>query len=235
MGRNDTSAGLVRGMKKRASEMGLDTSHFSGNRRWTDTQLCEAVLESVSWADTIRRVGVRDTGEYRAAVRRQAARLQLDISHLEPDPLPASGEYGVPMPDRLKFAAQSIALAWFQVRGHHPSVPVDHRPYDLIVEMGGKLRRVQVKTCIRPEGEVVVAPRVSGMSKVGPRVPYDPADVDMFFVVDGAATIYLIPGEAIYGKIVISLPKYGKYRVGSAGGLMAAWGDDGEEAGAVGA
>ncbi|MGP3915397.1 hypothetical protein [Nonomuraea sp. 10N515B] len=221
MGRNDSSAGVVRGMKRRASELGLDTSHFTGARRWSDAQLRAAVMESTSWASALARLGCGDNAECRASVRGHAACLGLDISHLEPAALPPAVALGEPDLVHLRNAAPTFAMAWFQMRGAHPSVPADPRPYDLIVEVGpGDFRGVQIKTCISESGEVTVAPRVSGMRKSGPRIPYDPVDVSMFFIVDRNLDVYLIPGIAIYGKTGISLAKYEAYRVGSARCLM---------------
>lgn len=112
-------------------------------------------------------------------------------------------------------------MAWFQMRGMYPSVPSDPRPYDLIIETKpGDYRSIQVKTCIKENGEVVVAPRATGMSKTGPRIPYDPVDVDFFFIIDRRLDVYLIPGAAIYGKTGISLAKYAEYKAGSASSLI---------------
>jgi hypothetical protein len=52
-------------------------------------------------------------------------------------------------------------------------------------------------------------------------VPYDPEEVDLFFVVDGDLTMYVIPILAVAGRGQILLRAYKKYIVGNACGL---WG-----------
>lgn len=51
-------------------------------------------------------------------------------------------------------------------------------------------------------------------------MPYDPELIDMFFVVDGDLTIYVIPSRAVGGRGTILLRAYRKYVVGNAVGLM---------------
>lgn len=221
MGRNASSAGVVRGMKVRAKDLGLDISHFTGSRRWSDTDLRAAVLDSTSWAGVLKLLAATNNAETCAAARGHAARLGLDISHLESVELPPAPDLREPTLLRLRDAGQSYAMAWFQIRGMYPAVPAEPRPYDLIIEIRpGDYRTVQIKTCIRENGEVVIAPRASGMSKTGPRIPYDPVDVDFFFIIDRQLDVYLIPGPAIYGKTGISLMKYARYKAGSAGCLI---------------
>jgi hypothetical protein len=53
------------------------------------------------------------------------------------------------------------------------------------------------------------------------RIPYDPESIDLFFIVDGALTIYLIPSRIIAGRVAILLRTYTNYILGSAAGLMA--------------
>jgi hypothetical protein len=52
-------------------------------------------------------------------------------------------------------------------------------------------------------------------------VPYDPDLIDLFFIVDGDLTMYLIPSKVIAGRVQILLRSYANYIVGSAAGLMA--------------
>jgi len=51
-------------------------------------------------------------------------------------------------------------------------------------------------------------------------VPYDPELIDMFFIMDGDLTMYLIPSQVIAGRVQILLRTYAKYIVGSAAGFM---------------
>jgi hypothetical protein len=49
---------------------------------------------------------------------------------------------------------------------------------------------------------------------------YDPDEIDLFFIVDGDMTMYLIPSRAIAGRVGIILRTYAKYIVGNARGLV---------------
>ena len=45
--------------------------------------------------------------------------------------------------------------------------------------------------------------------------------IDLFFIVDGDLSLYLIPSKVIAGRVGILLRAYTKYIVGNAAGLMA--------------
>ena len=69
--------------------------------------------------------------------------------------------------------------------------------------------------------------------KAGHRVAYDPDVIDLFFIVDGDMTMYLIPSRAIAGRLQVLLRTYKKYIVGNAAGLLGP-GADGVWSAAVG-
>jgi hypothetical protein len=75
-------------------------------------------------------------------------------------------------------------------------------------------------------------PRYS-RQKRGHRVAYDPDVIDLFFVIDGDLTMYLIPSRAIAGRVQVLLRTYKKYIVGNAAGLLGASGDAGRGAAVV--
>jgi hypothetical protein len=52
-------------------------------------------------------------------------------------------------------------------------------------------------------------------------VPYDPELIDLFFIMDGDLSMYLIPSIVIAGRVGILLRGYQQYLVGNATGLMA--------------
>ncbi len=52
-------------------------------------------------------------------------------------------------------------------------------------------------------------------------MPYDPELIDLFFIMDGDLTMYLIPSRVIAGRVAILLRTYEKYIVGNAAGLLA--------------
>jgi hypothetical protein len=49
--------------------------------------------------------------------------------------------------------------------------------------------------------------------------------IDLFFIIDGDLTMYLIPSRAIAGRLQVVLRTYKKYIVGNAAGLLGASGD----------
>ena len=107
----------------------------------------------------------------------------------------------------------------------HPAIPVEPTVYDLLVSMPDGIKRVQVKTTtynskdgwkIRSaEGDLL------GSGTEERLVPYDPELIDLFFIVDGDLTMYLIPSKVIArpGRPIL-LRTYAKYIVGNAAGLM---------------
>jgi hypothetical protein len=52
-------------------------------------------------------------------------------------------------------------------------------------------------------------------------VAYDPEFIDLFFIIDGDMTMYLIPSRALAGRVRVLLRTYKKYIVGNVAGLLA--------------
>lgn len=109
-------------LKRHAARLGLDTSHFTGRRRWSDLDLKAAVADASSWSELLQRLDVGDTTETRLYVKGHAARLGLDVtrfsgarrvSQLAREQLHAP----LNVPTHLREAAESIAIAWFTLRG----------------------------------------------------------------------------------------------------------------------
>ena len=46
-------------------------------------------------------------------------------------------------------------------------------------------------------------------------VPYDPDSIDLFFIVDGDLSLYLIPSRVIAGRVGLLLRTYSEYIVGN--------------------
>lgn len=151
-------------------------------------------------------------------------RLRLDLSHLE-NPLGNSvGPAGV-KPDLryLRDAGPSLAASWFALCGFSVAVPAEPAVYDLLVVMPEGIKRLQVKTttCYSKDGwTVAVGRRPYSAGNRERRIPYDPESIDLFFIVDGDLTIYLIPSRIIAGRVGILLHTYTRYIVGSVAGLM---------------
>lgn len=78
--------GLYRSVRRRISDLDLDTSHFTSvprrGPRWSDEQLRAAVAQSRSIAQTIRALGLVAAGGNYDQVQRRIKELSLDTSHM---------------------------------------------------------------------------------------------------------------------------------------------------------
>jgi hypothetical protein len=218
-----TSAGSIRVVKLHAARLGLDTSHFSGQRRWSDAQLRRAVAYAYSWPELFRDLGLLGSGDDRTRVKAHAARLGLDLRRLDgPDFDTASGPVFKPDIKHLREAGTAIATMWFLLCGYNVSIPLEPAVYDLLVSTQDGIRRVQVKTTTynKRGWAVSVGRRPYTTDNRGPLVPYDPDLLDLFFILDGELTMYVIPSRVIAGRVGILLNNYSKYVVGSAAFLL---------------
>jgi hypothetical protein len=221
-----TSAGSIRIVKRQVARLGLDTSHFTGQRRWSDAQLRRAVASAYSWPELQLELGLtHDSTDDRTRVKAHAARLGLDLSRL--DGL-AKGAGARPefKPDikHLREAGTAVAATWFLLCGCNTSLPMEPTLYDLLVSMPDGIKRVQVKTTTQRQagaGWVVqVGRRPYSPGDRERLVPYDPDLVDWFFILDGDLTMYVIPSRVIAGRVGIVLSNYSEFAVGSAALLM---------------
>jgi hypothetical protein len=224
LGLNETSAGPIRRIKRRAASLGLDTSHFRGKRSWSDGQLRRTVVQAGCWADVLAGLGLAiDSSDVRTRIKAHAIRLGLDVTHLDS---PAVGPPAdVPAADltHLRDAAASLAAAWFGLRNCNAALPIEPAVYDLLVTMPDGIKRIQVKTTThysKDGWQVTVSRRPYSAGNLERRVPYDPEMIDLFFVVDGDLDIYLIPSRVIAGRVGIALRTYQEFIVGNARGLM---------------
>lgn len=131
LGLRATSAGSIRIVKRYAASLGLDTSHFTGQRRWSDPQLRRAVVSAYSWRELLSELGLaHDSTDERIRIKAHAARLGLDLSRLEPlaEGKAARLEFK-PDLEHLREAGTSIAAMWFQLCGYNTSLPIE--PNDL--------------------------------------------------------------------------------------------------------
>jgi hypothetical protein len=221
-----TSAGSIRVVKRHVALLGLDTSHFRGQRTWSDVALKRAASQVYSWNELLTALGIEPrSANGRTRVKAHALRLGLDLSHLTSQPQDIGSQL-VPEPTlrNLREAATSLAASWFSLRGFTAAIPIEPATYDLLVSAAQGIKRVQVKTttCKGKAGwQVVVGRRPYSIGNREPRIPYDPELIDWFFIVDGGLNIYLIPSPVIAGRVVILLRAYAKYLVGSAAGLVA--------------
>jgi hypothetical protein len=219
-----TSAGAIRVVKRHVARLGLDTSHFTGQRRWSDAQLRRAVADAYSWKELLSGLGIaHDSVDDRTRVKAHSARLGLDLSHLDQQRADVTARPAF-RPDirHLREAGTTIAAMWFLLCGYNASVPLEPTLYDLLVSMPDGIKRVQVKTTtFHNKGwYVVVGRRPYSVGNRGLLVPYDPDLIDMFFILDGELTMYVIPSRVIAGRVGILLNNYSEYVVGSAAFLM---------------
>lgn len=218
-----TSAGSIRIVKRYVSGLGLDTSYFSGQRRWSDAQLRRAVASAYAWTELLSELGLNGNADDRTRIKAHAARLGLDLSRLYGS---STDEVAGPVfrPDikHLREAGTAIATMWFLLCGYNASIPIEPALYDLLVAMPDGIKRVQVKTTtFNNHGwRVQVGRRPYSVGNRGLLVPYDPDLIDFFFILDGELTMYVIPSRVIAGRVAILLHHYSEYVVGSAAFLM---------------
>lgn len=112
------------------------------------------------------------------------------------------------------------AIEYFTSHGLPVSIPLnDTQKYDIVVDFGGKLARVQVKTSRNKQksGSYEVLLKHCGVS--GGRnitTPFDKRGSDYLFIYTGAGKTYLIPTESVDGTSAICVgSKYSEYEVQS--------------------
>src|SRR5579859_7810639 len=148
LGLNPANGGTTRTIRRRAALLGLDTSHFRGNRSWSDAVLRQAVTEGGTWEEVLTVLGLsaRAGGE-RTLVKAHALRLGIDVGHLGHPAPHAENTYELePGLTHLRRAAESLAATWFVLCGRNVAFPVEPDAYDLLVDMPDGMKRVQVKT-----------------------------------------------------------------------------------------
>ncbi|ORW00015.1 group I intron-associated PD-(D/E)XK endonuclease [Mycobacterium kyorinense] len=210
LGLSATSAAAMRSVRGHTDRLGLDYSHFTGQRRWTDRQLEAAIASATSWTQVAEMLGLAG-GSSTTTIRGHAVRLGLDTAHLAPPrkPQPPAGLMR-PQQANLARAGPLMAAAWFELCGHAVSWPLEPCRYDLLVWMGTTAERIQIKTTTVKQGTSWTV-WISNTGKE--RRTYDPDEIDRFFVVDGDFDYYLIPVSAVGGLTAIQLSAYRDYRL----------------------
>jgi hypothetical protein len=219
-----TSAGAIRIIKRHVTRLGLDTSHFTGQRRWSDVQLRVAVAGAQTWWEVFTQLGRTSYNhDDRVRVKAHAVRLGLDLSRLDGQAGETPARYELePDVKHLRDAGTAIAAMWFLLCGCNASIPIEPTIYDLLASTPDGIKRVQVKTTTYKSKDgwtVVVGRRPYSVGNREPLVPYDPDLVDLFFVLDGDLTMYLIPSRVLAGRVTVLLRNYSKYVVGDIGSL----------------
>lgn len=212
------SAHLGRQLRKACDERGIDYSHFRYHV-FTDEMLVEALATATSWAEVLGRLGYpEDSGSARATIRRHARRMGLATPQFAVGPSAATGTASLdPMWSHLRDAGPMLVAATCTLAGHRISWPLEPAPYDLLVDIGGRVLRVQVKTGTRIMGGSWVCSLVrseyADVAGGKRRAWYSPDEIDVFAIVDGEAEVYWIPIADVVGQGTLSLRRYGAYRV----------------------
>lgn len=208
LGLKATSAGASRTARRYADQLGLDYSHFTGQRRWSDAALTKAVSECRSWREVTTALGIAGGSSY-PLLRGHALRLGLDTSHFGPPARPDAEWTLAPSERHLRYAGSLIAAAWFALCGYEVSWPLEPYSYDLIARSGDRVQRVQVKTTTHRKRNVWNV----DLSPGGKDTVYDPDDIDSFFIIDAEFRFYFIPFSAVGGFRGINLSAYTQYIV----------------------
>ena len=205
-----TSGSAMRSARRHADRLGLDYTHFTGQRRWNDEQLAAAISSANTWTQVADTLGLAG-GSSTSTIRGHAARLGLDTAHLARPGASATSYVEMhPEPANLSKAGSLMAAAWFELCGHSVAWPLEPCRFDLLVWRGERVERIQVKTTTVKTG----ASSTVWLSTTGKqRRPYDPDEIDQFFVIDGDLEYYLIPVAAVGGLMVIQLSAYESYRL----------------------
>lgn len=211
LGLSGTSAGSMRSVRGHADRLGLDTSHFTGRRRWSEADLARAVAEVTTWSEVVASLGL-GPGSSNSVVRSHALRLGIHTQHLDPCPPAAPSTYADHTPDasNLARAGSMLAASWFQLSGVAVSWPLEPTRYDLLAWRGAKADRIQVKTTTRRDGGTW---RVSLCTNHKAVRVYTADEIDYFFVINRVLDYYLIPLAAVGGLKEVSLSGYASYRL----------------------
>lgn len=205
-----TSAAAIRSVRAHADRLGLDYSHFTGQRRWTDGELAAAIESAKTWTEVADTLGLFG-GSSPTTIRGHAARLGLDTAHLSPPRTsPVSRIEMRPNRENLARAGSLMAAAWFELCGHQVAWPLEPCRYDLLVWIDSSAERIQVKTTTVKQGSSW-AVWISNTGKA--RRTYDPEEIDRFFIIDGDVNFYLIPVAVVGGLTAIHLSAYRDFLV----------------------
>jgi hypothetical protein len=221
----ETSPQTILRAKQDVVRLNLGTSHFTKQRAWSDDQFKTATASARSTDELLHSLGLQPgSNEAWTRVKANAIRLGLDLSQPQSTIDISDPADQPPALGNLRHAATSLAACWFSLCGFNTAIPIEPAVYDLLVSEPDGIRRVQVKTTTHKSknGWMIQVGRRPYSARNNARlVPYDPDLIDLFFIVDGDLSIYLIPSQVIAGRVMILLRTYPQYIVGNAAGLMA--------------
>jgi hypothetical protein len=110
----------------------------------------------------------------------------------------------------------SYAIAFLTKKGYNVSVPlVDNQSYDLVCEIGGQLKKVQVKSTRTLENSnyCIQLRRIRSNRSENTIHKFDNDSCDYLLAVTELGDIYFIPTSDIHSRSTLSLgEKYQQYR-----------------------
>jgi hypothetical protein len=155
-----------------------------------------------------------------AAAARRAAAKKVRVPPIVPEREPLTEAIGFRSHANTRLqgdAGMGIAIAYFARIGVRVGIPLtDSQPYDLMIDDGQQLARVQVRTTTSREGRSysVGLKTVGGNKSQTVTKVFDPKAYEWLFVVCGDATAYLIPTTAITARYSLFLGRrYEPYRL----------------------
>jgi hypothetical protein len=98
------SSGAMRSVRAEADRLGLDYTHFVGQRRWTDAEIQAAIAEADSWAAVTARLNIESDAGL-ALVKGHAARIGADTAHLPATSRASNTDGMAPTLDQVTTAA----------------------------------------------------------------------------------------------------------------------------------
>ncbi|RKR87587.1 hypothetical protein BDK92_1870 [Micromonospora pisi] len=224
-------------LRERAETIGLDYSHLYGNGQRrpiiaavSDDRLRELVPRCRSWNHLASEIGYSNSrgGGWRDRLAERIKTLGLSTEHFRGRgfnglvPFANEPEFtSEPTAERLRVAATGKAIAWFSERGYVVSLPVEPAVYDLIVDSRDRLDRVQVKSSTAASRRVNFSRTVYDNQHPGRvstgyirNAPYEPGEIDYFFVVLVDGSMYLLPYSVIGRRVsAIMGQRYEEFRV----------------------
>ena len=190
-----TSAACRASCRGRATSSSLDSSHFTGQRRWSEDDLAAAVACVTYLAPGQQRLGLAGGGSATALKGHATAARNRRAHFGAAGVVNADAAADSSVPDQLSRAGSMLAASWFTMCGYEVIWPLEPCRYDLVVDPRAAVLRVQVKTMRRRAEGWQVQLTTSGHPTGGnhARTFYDPDEIDSFFVIDADLNYYLIP------------------------------------------
>ena len=108
-------------------------------------------------------------------------------------------------------------ISYFLSKGYGVFVPVcDNQRYDLIIDINGSLKKVEVKTTTQKDkrGNFTVTLKTCGGNQSFHIIKvFDKTSLDYLFILDSDGNEYLIPSDNVQSTTSLNLKVYEKYKI----------------------